>query len=42
MSTRTKSRGGRPAKFPPEFRGDSVAMALDDGRPITEIGRSPG
>src|SRR6266540_3046085 len=42
MSSRSKSRGGRPAKFPPEFRRDAVAMVLDEDRPIAEVGRSLG
>jgi transposase-like protein len=42
MSSRNKSRGGRPAKFPPEFRRDAVAMVLDEGRSIAEVGRSLG
>ncbi len=40
MSNR-KSRG-RPSKYPPEFRRDAVAMALDEGRPIAEVGNWVG
>jgi transposase len=42
MSTRKHSRVGRPSKFPPEFRRDAVAMVLDEGRPIADVGRSVG
>jgi transposase len=42
MSNRTKSRGGRPAKFPPEFRRDAVAMVLDESRSIADVARSIG
>jgi transposase len=41
MSNR-KSRGGRPSKYPPEFRRDAVAMVLDEGRMIAEVARSLG
>jgi transposase-like protein len=34
--------GGRPSKFPPEFRRDAVGMVLDDDRPIAEVGRAIG
>lgn len=37
-----KSRGGRPSKFPPEFRRDAVAMVLDEERPIADVARSLG
>jgi transposase len=37
-----RSRGGRPAKFPPEFRRDAVAMVLDESRSIADVGRSVG
>ena len=37
MSNRNKSRGGRPSKFPPEFRRDAVAMVLDDSRSIADV-----
>lgn len=40
MSKR-KTRG-RPSKYPPEFRRDAVAMVLDEGRPIAEVGRAVG
>ena len=42
MSTRKHSRVGRPSKFPPEFRRDAVAMVLDEGRSIADVGRSVG
>jgi len=42
MSSMKKSRVGRPSKFPPEFRRDSVAMVLDEGRPIAEVARATG
>ncbi len=38
---RTTARG-RLSKFPPEFRRDAVAMVLDEGRPIAEVGRAVG
>jgi transposase len=42
MSNRKKSRGGRPSKFPPEFRRDAVAMVLDEERSIADVGRAVG
>jgi hypothetical protein len=42
MSSRSKSRVGRPAKYPPEFRRDAVAMVLDEHRSIADVGRSVG
>lgn len=42
MSSKKKSRGGRPSKFPPEFRRDAVAMVLDESRPIAEVARATG
>ena len=33
---------GRRSRFPPEFRRDAVAMVLDEGRPIAEVGRAVG
>lgn len=42
MSTKRKSRSGRPSKYPPEFRRDAVAMVLDEDRPIAEVGRAVG
>jgi transposase len=42
MSNRSKSKGGRPSKFPPEFRRDAVAMVLDESRPIAEVARATG
>ena len=41
MSTR-KSRGGRPSKFPPEFRRDAVAMVLDERRSIADVADATG
>lgn len=43
MSNRKKTTPrGRPSKFPPEFRRDAVAMVLDEGRPMAEVGRAIG
>jgi transposase-like protein len=42
MSSRKKSRVGRPSKFPPEFRRDAVAMVLDEDRSIADVARSIG
>ena len=43
MSNRKKTTPrGRPSRFPPEFRRDAVAMVLDEGRPIAEVGRAIG
>jgi transposase len=42
MSNRKRTSPGRPSKFPPEFRRDAVAMVLDEGRPIAEVGRAIG
>ena len=42
MSSKRKSRGGRPSKFPSEFRRDAVAMVLDEERPIAEVARAVG
>jgi transposase len=42
MSSKRKSRGGRPSKWPPEFRRDAVAMVLDEARPIAEVARAVG
>ena len=42
MSSKHRSRGGRPSKFPPEFRRDAVAMVLDEGRSIADVGRATG
>ncbi|MCB1030434.1 MAG: transposase [Acidimicrobiales bacterium] len=42
MSTKKKRRG-RPSKYPPEFRGDAVAMVLDgDQESIADVARSLG
>jgi hypothetical protein len=47
MSSRKKSRVGRPSKFPPEFRRDAVATVLDDDDAVKTTGcracsRRPG
>ena len=42
MSSKRKSRGGRPSKFPPEFRRDAVAMVLDERRSIADVARATG
>ena len=42
MSSKRKSRGGRPSKFPPEFRRDAVSMVLDESRSIAEVARATG
>jgi len=42
MSSMSKRRVGRPSKFPPEFGRDAVAMVLDEGRSIADVGRSVG
>lgn len=43
MSNRKKTTlRGRPSKYPPEFRRDAVAMVLDEGRPIADVGRAVG
>lgn len=42
MSNRKRSRGGRPSKFPPEFRRDAVAMVLDEERSIADVARAVG
>jgi transposase len=42
MSGKRRSRGGRPSKFPPEFRRDAVAMVLDESRSIAEVARATG
>src|SRR3954447_14880446 len=41
MSSRKRPRG-RPSKYPPEFQRDAVAMVLDEGRAIAEVGRAIG
>ena len=41
MSNRKRPRG-RPSKYPPEFQRDAVAMVLDEGRAIAEVGRAIG
>ena len=42
MSSKKSRRVGRPSKFPPEFRRDAVAMVLDEGRSIADVGRAVG
>ena len=42
MSSRRRVSRGRPSKYSPEFRRDAVAMVLDEGRSIAEVGRSLG
>ena len=42
MSSKRKSRGGRPSKYPPEFRRDAVGLVLDEGRGIADVARSLG
>ena len=42
MSKRRKSRGGRPSKYPAEFRRDAVAMVLDEHQPVADVSRSLG
>ena len=42
MSSRKRSRVGRPSKYPPEFRRDAVAMVLDESRSIAEVARATG
>ena len=42
MSSKRKSRGGRPSKFPAEFRRDAVAMVLDESRSIADVARATG
>jgi transposase len=37
-----KRAPGRPSKYPPEFRRDAVAMVLDEGQSIAEVGRRLG
>lgn len=31
---------GRPAKYPPEFRREAVALVKSSGRPVAEVARS--
>ncbi len=42
MSTPKNRRPRWPAKYPPEFQADAVAMVLDEGRPAAEVARSSG
>ncbi|MFT3851351.1 MAG: transposase [Ilumatobacteraceae bacterium] len=39
MSNKKRSPG-RPAKYPPEFQRDAVAMVLDEQRSIADVARS--
>ena len=41
MSNKKRSPG-RPAKYPPEFQRDAVAMVLDEDRSIADVARSIG
>ncbi len=41
MSNKKRSPG-RPAKYPPEFQRDAVAMVLVEGRSIADVARSIG
>lgn len=31
---------GRPAKYPPEFRREAIALVKSSGRPVAEVARS--
>ena len=31
---------GRPAKYPPEFRREALALVKNSGRPVAEVARS--
>lgn len=31
---------GRPAKYPPEFRREAIALVRSSGRPVAEVARS--
>jgi len=42
VSTKRKSRGGRPSRFSPEFRRDAVSLVLDEHRQIADVARSVG
>jgi transposase len=43
VSYRKGERGpGRPSKYPAEFRRDAVAMVIDEGLSIAEVGRRLG
>ncbi len=42
MSSSRKRGPGRPAKYPPEFQRDAVAMVLDEGRAISDVARAIG
>jgi len=41
MSNKKRSPG-RPAKYPPEFQRDAVAMVLVEERSIADVARSIG
>ena len=42
MSTKRKSRGGRPSLWSPEFRKDAVSLVIDEDRLIVDVARSLG
>ena len=42
MSSKRKSRGGRPSLYSPEFRRDAVSLVLDEQRQIADVARSLG
>ncbi len=42
MSNKKKSRGGRPSRFPSEFRRDAVSLVLDESRAIADVARCVG
>jgi len=42
MVERKRTSSGRPPRFSAEFRRDAVAMVLDEGRPIADVGRAIG
>jgi len=42
MVERKRTSSGRPRWFSAEFRRDAVAMVLDEGRPIADVGRAIG
>ena len=42
MSSKRKSRGGRPSLYSPEFRRDAVSLVLDEQRLIADVARSLG
>lgn len=42
MSTKRKSRGGRPSKWSPEFRKDAVSLVIVEDRSIADVARCLG